>query len=79
MSHRFIYECFHGEINDKRVVVHINKFKTDNRLDNLRMITQSENLKKKEKKVYLQLELELLAQKRVIGLNMKVFIKQLRI
>jgi len=31
MSHRFIYECFHGIITDKRVVEHINNNKTDNR------------------------------------------------
>jgi len=42
-SHRFIYECFHGIITDKRVVDHINNIKTDNRLDNLQLITQREN------------------------------------
>ena len=42
-SHRFIYECFHGQITDKRVVDHINNIKTDNRLDNLQLITQREN------------------------------------
>ena len=42
-SHRFIYECFNGQITDKRVVDHINNIKTDNRLDNLQLITQREN------------------------------------
>ena len=42
-SHRFIYACFHGQITDKRVVDHINNIKTDNRLDNLQLITQREN------------------------------------
>jgi len=45
-SHRFIYECFHGVITDKRVVDHINNTETDNRLDNLQLITKKENLKK---------------------------------
>ena len=45
-SHRFIYECFHGQITDKRVVDHINNIKNDNRLDNLQLITQRENTKK---------------------------------
>ena len=49
MSHRFLYECFHGVITDKRVVDHINNIKTDNRLDNLQLITQSENTKKDHK------------------------------
>ena len=43
MSHRFIYECFHGIITHKRVVDDINNNKTDNRLDNLQLITQREN------------------------------------
>ena len=46
LSHRFIYECFHGQISDNRVVDHINNIKTDNRLDNLQLITISENTKK---------------------------------
>jgi len=49
MSHRFLYECFHGVITDKRVVDHINNTKTDNRLDNLQLLTQSENTKKDHK------------------------------
>jgi len=49
LSHRFIYECFHGIITDKRVVDHINNIKTDNRLDNLQLIKQSKNTKKDHK------------------------------
>ena len=48
-SSRFIYECFHGQITDKRVVDHINNIKTDNRLGNLQLITNSENMKKDHK------------------------------
>ena len=47
MSDRFLYECFHGQITVKRVVDHINNIKTDNRLDNLQLITISENTKKR--------------------------------
>jgi len=49
MSHRFLYECFHGVITDKRVVDHINNIKIDNRLDNLQLLTRSENTKKDHK------------------------------
>ena len=48
-NHRFIYECFHGVITDKRVVDHTSNIKTDNGLDNLQLITQSENFKKDHK------------------------------
>ena len=50
-KHRFIFECFHGKINDVKLVVdHINNIKTDNRLENLQLITQSQNLKKEHRK-----------------------------
>ena len=50
-KHRFIFECFHGKINDVKLVVdHINNIKTDNRLENLQLITQSQNIKKDHRK-----------------------------
>ena len=50
-KHRFIYECFHGVIKDSILVVdHINNIRTDNRLENLQLITRSENEKRANKK-----------------------------
>ena len=50
-KHRFIFECFHGKINDAKLVVdHVNNIKTDNRLENLQLITQSQNIKKDPRK-----------------------------
>ena len=50
-KHRFIFECFHGKINDAKLVVdHINNIKIDNRLENLQLITQSQNKKKEHRK-----------------------------
>ena len=51
LKHRFIFECFHGKINNAKLVVdHINNIKTDNRLENLQLITQSQNQKKEHRK-----------------------------
>ena len=51
LKHRFIFECFHGKINDVKLVVdHINNIKTDNRLENLQLITPSQNMKKDHRK-----------------------------
>jgi len=43
--HRLVYQSFNGEINENMVIDHINQNKQDNRLENLRMITQTENVK----------------------------------
>ena len=49
-KHRFIFECFHGKINDVKLVVdHINNIRTDNRLQNLQLITPSQNQKKENR------------------------------
>ena len=51
LKHRFIFECFHGKINNAKLVVdHFNNIKTDNRLENLQLITQSQNIKKDHRK-----------------------------
>ena len=51
LKHRFIFECFHGKINDVKLVFdHINNIKIDNRLENLQLITQSQNIKKEHRK-----------------------------
>ena len=46
LSHRFIWECFNGEIPEDKVIDHINEDKKDNRLCNLQMLTQQQNSKK---------------------------------
>lgn len=41
--HQVVYNSFHGKEYDDLVIDHINSIKTDNRLDNLRKITNREN------------------------------------
>ena len=48
-AHRFIYECFNNIINDNKVIDHKNDNCTDNRLCNLKLVTQQENCKKSAK------------------------------
>ena len=47
--HRFVWECFNGVIPDGKVIDHINNNKEDNRLCNLKLITQQLNCKKSVK------------------------------
>lgn len=43
--HRLIWETFNGEIPDNMCIDHINTVKTDNRIENLRCVSYSENMR----------------------------------
>jgi len=53
--HRMVWEQFVGPIPPKMEINHINEDKTDNRLENLEMITNEENIRKRS---YNKLNLE---------------------
>ena len=42
--HRLVYEAFNGQISEGLQVNHINEVKTDNRLENLNLMTAKENM-----------------------------------
>ncbi len=42
--HRFVWECLVGEIPQDRVINHKNGDKSDNRLENLELVTNQENI-----------------------------------
>lgn len=43
--HRLVWEAFNGKIEDKMFIDHINGIRDDNRLENLRLVTSSQNMK----------------------------------
>jgi len=45
LAHRFVYEHFNGPIPDGLQIDHINRDKADNRISNLRAVTQLENMR----------------------------------
>ena len=50
LVHRFVWECHNGLIPEGKVIDHINDIRDDNRLSNLQLMTQKENVKKSIKK-----------------------------
>jgi hypothetical protein len=64
VAHRLVYKTYIGKIKKGYVIDHINGNKTDNRLDNLEMVTSKENTKrwaertKKCHKSVIQLDIE---------------------
>ena len=45
INHRVVFETFHGPIKDGSVIDHIDSCRQNNKLDNLRAVTQSQNTK----------------------------------
>lgn len=54
LVHRMIWETFKGPVPEGYVVDHINQIKSDNRLENLRILTFQQNLLNREAKNYIK-------------------------
>lgn len=54
VAHRYVWHFFKGEIPKGYVVDHVNSLRDDNRLENLKAVTRSENMRKKRKGVMLK-------------------------
>ena len=65
--HRFEWECVKGDIPEGFVIDHIDSVKTNNKIENLQLLTVSENIRKVNSKPILSFNIKNNKQK-----NMKV-------
>lgn len=70
-SHRFIWECFNGLIEDGMVIDHINTCRSDNRIANLKKCTYLENSKNELTKIHLRETASKYKGKKVLKLDKK--------
>jgi len=74
--HRYVWICHKGNIQEGMQINHINSDKTDNRLENLEMITHTENIRKRE---YCKLSMNICKEIRNKYMNTDISMKNLGI
>ena len=67
--HRVIYTLHHGSIPEGKEIDHINRNKSDNRIENLRAVSRSENNRNKEVRGYYKQDGKYRAQISINNIN----------
>jgi hypothetical protein len=70
--HMLVARCFIGEIPDGLVIDHINQIRNDNRIENLRYITQQENCMNTKKTRTDILEQNPIIRKMIVHIDSKI-------
>jgi len=70
--HRLVARCFIGEIPDGLVIDHINQIRNDNRIENLRYITQQQNCMNTKKTRTDILEQNPIIRKMIVHIDSKI-------
>ena len=66
---RFVYECFKGNIPDDKVVDHIDNNKINNKINNLQLLTNKENIRKSNCKKVKSFNIETREEKNFRSVN----------
>ncbi len=75
--HRFVWEYFNGEIPEKMTIDHINNNKQDNRLENLQVVSNKVNCRKKyNAKITMELAEEIRKRREIEGLVIEELSRQ---
>ena len=68
-QHRFVYEVFRGPIPHCFEIDHINEIKSDNRLENLQLLTHKQNVEKSKNKAIISICISTGKERRFISIK----------
>ena len=74
--HRFVFECFHGIIPDKMEINHIDSNKQNNCINNLELMTRSENVKHAHKARKYKTKIEITTDKPIESIKLDIKMKE---
>ena len=74
--HRLVYECHYGPIPDKMQINHIDSNRQNNCINNLELVTQSENMKHAFKAKKYKTKIEITTDKPIESIKLDIKMKE---
>ena len=74
--HRFVYECFNGDIPDGMEINHIDSNRQNNCIDNLEIVTKSENMKHAFAARKYKTKIEITSDKPIESIKMEIKLEE---
>ena len=74
--HRFVYECYNGNISDKMEINHKDSNRQNNCIDNLELVTRSENMKHAFAVKKYKTKIEITSDKPIESIKLKIKMKE---
>ena len=76
LVHRIVYECFHGDIPSGLQINHINSNKQNNCINNLELMTRSENVKHAHEAKKYKTKIEITTDKPIKSIKLDIKMKE---
>ena len=76
LVHRFVYECYNGDIPDKMQINHIDSNRQNNCVDNLELVTRSENMKLAYKAKKYKTKIEITTDEPIESIKLEIKMKE---
>ena len=76
LVHRLVYECYNGDIPDKMQINHIDSNRQNNCIDNLELVTRSENAKHAHEAKKYKTKIEITTDKPIESIKLDIKLKE---